>query len=92
MTAFFAYGIKMQRSTEINSALTTSTPLVISTIFLLSRTRAVIVNAIESDVQNLQRQCRRHQGIVGEWSRCNQYTLDRHVHIARAMQFHIAGL
>lgn len=42
-------------TTEINSAHATFTPLVMPTIPLLSRTRAVIINVIESDVQNLQR-------------------------------------
>lgn len=51
-------------ATEINYAHATSTPSVIPTVFQLNRTRADIVNAIESDAPNLQRQCRRHQGFA----------------------------
>ena len=65
--AFFAYGLKTRTSTrpttEINSALATSTPLTISAILLSSRNKAVIVNAMQSDIQNLQRQCRRCQDV-----------------------------
>ena len=76
--AFFAYGHKTRTSTrptpEINSALATSTPLTIAAILLCSRTKAVVVNAIQSEIQNLQRQCRRCQGLSREWSPYNHYT------------------
>ena len=39
-----------------------------------NRTKAVIINAIQSDVQNLQWQCRRRQGFAREWSHCSHYT------------------
>ena len=56
---FFAYGLKTRTSTrptsEINSAQAhaTSMPLAIPAILLSSRTKAVIINAIQSDIQNL---------------------------------------
>lgn len=49
----------MQRSTACDLHA-----LVIPAIFLLSRTRVLIINAIESDVQNLRLQCRRGNGVV----------------------------
>ena len=59
--AFFAYGLKTRTSTrlttEIKSAHATSTPLVIAAILLLSRIKAVIIIAKQSDVGDLQRQC-----------------------------------
>lgn len=91
---FFAYGLKTRTSTrpttEINSALATSTPLTIAAILLSSRINAVIVNAMQSDIQHLQRQCRRCQGLAREWSPTTT-TLDCHVHTAWFMQFHTAG-
>lgn len=53
---FFAYGLKMRTSTcptsEINSSYATSTPLVISAIFLFSRTRAIAMTC-NSNVENI---------------------------------------
>ena len=66
--AFFAYGLK-ECACNLHAFGDTYN----------SSTRAVIINAIESDVQNLQRQCRKHQGFAEEWSHCNHYPLDRHV-------------
>ena len=81
----------IRSTSNINSAPATFTPVVLPAILLFTRSGAIIVNAIESDVQDLQRPCRRPQGFAKEWSHCNHFTLDRHVHRAWVMQFHTAG-
>lgn len=55
---------------EIYSAPATTT---LMEILLSRRTKAVIINITQSDIENLQWQYQKHQGFTREWSHYNQY-------------------
>lgn len=56
--AFFAYDLKTQTNihfiAEINNLLSISILLIIAAIFLSSKTKAIIVNVMKYNIQNLQ--------------------------------------
>ena len=76
--AFFAYGLITRTSTrlttEIISVLATSTPVMAFILILSNRNKAAIINAMQSNTQILQWQCRRCQCFVRDWSHYNHYT------------------